>query len=250
MDKEVFGQSQLTGFENKAPDYANVVNTVVLSTVDLLNHKSILYDSEHLKEKLTNLKIIRRDGVNHEYDGNSNSIFLSFCDQEGKLYDDEKMTITTIHELMHMISHPKEADNFGDDYFGFNEFFTEYLTFLTVMKLGGINLESYYKHEVKGYCGNNIDINIIKNLSNKAGFNKLLNCYINRDESALQELVGKETLEAMNDYCGCIIDFAETTSWPIKKINEMLEKPLFAPQKQAIDSFVGKINQGISTQRN
>jgi hypothetical protein len=242
MDKEQFGMPQVEGFGDETESYQNLVRVITLSAGKIINNQSIPYDFNHLAEKMTDLKVIRRDGVAHEYDPNSNTLFISKFNQEKKQYSDEEMIIFTAHELVHLVSEPKGDDSFGARYFGFNEFFTEYLSFLVVSNIGGIYLESYFKHNVKGYFGNENDLNFIKKLSDTLGFKNLLSCYLNREIADIENLTGTDVLTAMNDYFAYCDQLSDSIGKPLREFNEIIKHPSFAPQKQIIDDYVNTIN--------
>lgn len=246
MPNELLGSSQIEGFGEENQSYAHVVNTIVSSAIELIDKKSIAYDIEQLKDRITGLKIIKRDGTNHEYSPDSNTLYLSSCNQKGRKYSDEEMVIISAHELMHVVSTSETGDYFYETYPGFDEFFTEYLSFIAIMRVGGINLESYYRHEVKGYFGNNHDINFMKKLSDIVGFNQLLTVYLNRDLDGVKKIVGPETLTSLNDYYTYFYNLSNLIGQPLKEFNITLEDPLMVPQKQIIANYVNKNNQNIA----
>jgi hypothetical protein len=240
MDNEV----QITSIKSEArTNYQTVVAAVIGNTVDFLDKKSIYIDHDKLNKKMSELKIIHRDGQDHEYAPSSNTLYFSLTNQEGQKYSDEDMIIFTTHELLHLVSSADVDSSFYDTYTGFDEFFTEYLTSIIVSRIGGIGLESYYRHEVKGYFGNDNDNKIIKNLCSKVGLQSLLSAYVSRDLAGIEKLVGKETLTAMNEYHQYYNEISNNADMPQKVLNENLTQS----QQNTINGYVNRINQCISS---
>ena len=246
MNNRYFEFIQIEGFGEDTESYRNIIKTVIIELGRIINDKYITYDFEYLANKIATLKVIRRDGVNHEYFSDLNVIFLSSCNKSFNEYSDEEIIIYLIHELVHFVNINDEYDTFYDNYPGFDEFFTEYLTYLIVKRIEGIRLESCYKKKVKGYFGNEIENDFIDQLQTKVGIEPLLDCYLNRDVAILSKTVGKPTLKAMNDYYNYYIKLATAINKPLIEIKYMLDNQQLEVQKQELDYYASVIMQNIT----
>lgn len=247
MDREARDSLQVVGFKGETESYRNAVDVIVSAVDGIIQRHSISYDSEFLASKVATLKVVRRDGQTHEYVSDINTIYVSSCNQDNRQFDDEEKIISLTHELMHLVCSSEKDQDFFQTYFGFDEFFTEYLTSQVVSKIGGIKLESYYRHNVRGYFNNDQDINFIKKSCDKVGYKPLLESYVNREMDKVKDLVGEETLAAMNDYYKYYCELYDQINRPMRVLNKIIEEPQFALQKETINNHVERINQSILT---
>lgn len=245
MNPEVFNVIQIEGLGDETEEYRNLTGNIVNGACEIIERHSISYDFGRLENRIASLKIVRRDGIAHEWSADENTLYVSKCNQDGEPYSDEEMIIFATHELMHFVSEPDGYDEFGDKYFGFNEFFTEYLSFLVVSKIGGINLESHYKHNSKGYFGDGRDFDFMKKLTDRISIGQLLDVYLGRKIDEVESVVGADALEAMNSYYDYNCQLYDAIGVPLKRFNEIMTNPLFAPQRQIIDDYVDAINNSI-----
>lgn len=250
MNDMIFNSMQMIDFNNDAENYRKVIKIILNSIADIISKKEISYDFKHLSNRISSLKVIRRDGEDHEYEEINNELYLSLCGPTKKEYNDVEIIIFIIHELVHFSNHPDNSNDFYKTYTGFDEFFTEYLTLIIASKIGGINLESYYRKNIKGYFGEENSTNFMKNLVEKFGLTELLDCYVNRNKNKLTSLVGNDILKNMNEYHDYYTNLIDNTDKSIREINEILKNPDFLVQKNTIDKYSEEINYSIINHEN
>lgn len=160
---------------------------------------------------------------------------------------DEDEVINLIHEYLHIVSfrNYKDEQDIGNLYYGFDEFCTEFVTSIICMKMGS-NYSTYYMQYSAGYINKN-DYEFMQNISKTIGLNVLLEIYFTGNKKLLEQILGIGLLMNMNKFIDYYLDIYDSFNKPRKVVNEILDKPIFEPQRQILNSFVNIINENINT---
>ncbi len=243
--KEFLNKIQDYNFPNQdiANNYKNILEIVVNDFSSLLYKKNIEYDFSFLKEKLSSLKLVCRNKTNPEYDDINNILYISLTNQLNEELTDEDQIIFLIHEIIHSFCPRLTNDSISDKYYAFEEFFTEYLTFYILRRIGGIKLENYYLRSKCGYF-NQFDHKIILKLIEKTKFDKLLTVYLSNSASELEKIIPKDILNSLQVYYNYFIEIYERYNVPLKILNEMFTNDL-VKQNLVLQEQLKKINVKI-----
>lgn len=231
------------GFGNETALYRNIAQVILLSLIDIIKRTGISYNLQETLNRISSLNIVKRDGETHEYVDGTNTLYLSTTNGYSISYSDEDIIIFLTHELMHFGC--ANDNEFYKEYFGFDEFFTEYLTFVVVSKCGGINMESYYKRNVQGYFDES-DNNLMKNLIDKYGYSELLDIYMNRNKEKARKIIGQSTLQSFNEYHNYYDELTDLIGRPLRECRKIIQNSIMKPQKDKLCEYVNLINQSIS----
>lgn len=225
--------------------YKKMIGVILNNVCDLLFTKNIDYDYNTLNERLKELTIEFRNGETPEYDEETKTIYVSIYNQLKEKLSAEEQIINVIHELLHFMVFEKNDDSLNEKYFAFDEFFTEYLTYLIAMRVGGKKLESYYnKHP--GYCSKH-DHQFMRELTTKVDFEQLLTAYFSRNAKKLEEIVPRTVLVSMQDYFIYYANLYYKYNLPKKVINQRLEEDIaFMADKYELEEKLHKINMEIT----
>lgn len=212
--------------------------------IDLLISNDISYDYQYLNNRTRSLKLY--NGESLEEDEENNAIHICQYNQLGEKINDEDEVINLIHEYLHVVSfrnYEQETD-IGNLYYGFDEFCTEFITFIICMKLG-LNYETYYKKHSVGYIDEK-DHEFMKNISKAIDLKLLLEIYFTGNRDLLEQSLSIDLLLDMNGYLDYYLGIYESFNKPRKVVNEILKKPVFEPQRKILDHFVDKITIDIN----
>lgn len=211
--------------------------------IDLIINNEISYDFQYLNARIRTLKLYNGDLL--EADDENNIIRISQYNQLGEKITDEDEVINLIHEYLHIVSFRNYNDerDIGNSYYGFDEFYTEFITSIICMKLG-LNYEIYYKNHSAGYIDKK-DYEFMKTLNSVIGLKTLLEIYFTGNRDLLEQILGIEVLLYMNQYLDYYLEIYDSFNKPKKVVNEILNKSVFLPQRQKLDNFVYKINENI-----
>ena len=234
----------IIGFENESEAYKNVVKTILTTFINIINHSNILYDNQDLFNKISSLKLVKRDKEDHEYVEGTNTLFLSTTNAGGVPYNDEDIIIFLTHELVHFCC--RMDNGFYKEFIGFDEFFTEFLTSRVVSKCGGIKMESHYREKVQGYFDKN-DSELMRCLIGKLGFDNLLEIYLNRDKDKAISIIGQEVLQNINDYHDYYSEIINILNKPLRETRILLQTLVMSQEKNKLDENIGMIKQNINT---
>lgn len=245
FSKEFINNIQDFNFPNQdlVNNYKKILEIVINNLSSLIYERNIEYDFLPLKEKLKSMKLVCRNRTNPEYDDKFNILYISLTNQLDERLTDEDQIIFLIHEIIHSFCPRLETDSISDKYYAFEEFFTEYLTFYILRRIGGIKLERYY---LKSKCGyfNQQDHNIILKLKEKFGFDTLLTTYFSNSAKALEKIIPKDILNSLQIYYNYFIEIYERYNIPLKRLNEMLNSELIK-QNLVLQNKINRINEKI-----
>lgn len=223
--------------------YKNALLKLNKLIIDLIQSMEIPYNYQHLNNRTSLLKLY--NGSLLEEDEENNIIQICQYNQLGEKLTDEDEVINLIHEYLHIVSfrNYKDKQDMGNLYYGFDEFCTEFITSIICMKIG-LNYETYYKNQSVGYIDKN-DYELMKRLSKSIGLDVLLEIYFNGNKNLLEQTLDIELLLNMNRYVDYYLEIYDSLSLPRKVVNEILDKPVFEPQRQTLNGFINKINKHI-----
>ncbi len=245
LDAQTINNIKFRNFEsqNISDLYKKMTHIILNNTCNLLFNKNVDYDYNNLNDRIKELTMECRNGEFPEYDEDKKTIYVSMYNQLQERLPGEEQIITTIHETLHFMTFGKD-DSLNEEYFGFDEFFTEYLTYLIAMRVGGKKLESYYNKQ-PGYCSKE-DTQFMRNLTIKADFAKLLTAYFSRSARKLEEIVPKEVLLDIQDYFVYYTNIFYKYNLPKKVINQKLEEDInFMTYKNELAKKLHKIKLDI-----
>lgn len=224
--------------------YNNALLEINKLIIDLMTKHEIPYNYQYLNNRTKSLKLC--NGSLLEEDEENNIIQICQFNQLGEKLTDEDEVINLIHEYLHRVSfrNYKDEQDIGNLYYGFDEFCTEFITSIICMKIG-LNYEIYYMQHSAGYINKN-DYEFMKNISKAIGLNVLLEIYFTGNKNLLEQTLDIYLLMNMNKYIDYYYDIYDSFNKPRKVINEILDKPIFEPQRQMLNSFVNTINENIN----
>ncbi|MCI8347264.1 MAG: hypothetical protein HFJ12_04880 [Bacilli bacterium] len=228
--------------------YSNVLLQINKLIIDLMIKHEVSYNYQYLNNRVKSLKLY--NGSLLEEDEENDIIQICQYNQLGEKLTDEDEIINLIHEYLHRVSfrNYKDECDIGNLYYGFDEFCTEFITSMICMKLG-LNYEIYYRQHSAGYIDNS-DYEFMKKLSKIVGINTLLEIYFTGDKDLLEQTLGMDLLMNMNKYIDYYQEIYDSFNKPRKVVNEILDKPIFGPQRQILNSFINKINTDIKSKFN
>lgn len=228
--------------ENTYRNSLIVINRLI---TDLLILNKVSYNYQYLNNKTQSLKLQCSDLL--EADEENNTIYICQYNQLGEKLTDKEEIINLIHEYLHIVAfrnYEQESD-IGNLYYGFDEFCTEYITYIVCMKLG-LDYEVYYKKNTAGYIDEN-DYEFMKKISNTVGMKVLLEIYFTGNRDLLEKTLGIDLLLNMNMYFSYYSEIYDLFNKPRKVLREILNRPIFEPQKRVLNNFIDKINSNIDS---
>lgn len=246
INQEKINDIQVLNFPNQEDiiTYKNFISIIINNICNLLYNHNITYDYNNIQKKIKTLKIICRNGISPEYDDELNIIYIALFNQLNAPLLDEKIIIELIHETIHFLCPRISNDSISDKYYAFEEFFTEYLTFYILRRIGGIKLENFYKKNVGGYF-NQDDHEIIERLIDKVSFNKLLETYFSNRASTLEDVLKEKLLISMQNYFIYFESIYEKNKLPLNQLNKKLETELIT-QRINLDTKKLQIFENIN----
>lgn len=236
----------MINFESKEKNtYKNTLLEINKLIIGLITINNIPYNYQYLNSRTKTLKVY--NGNLLEADDENNIIQICQHNQLGEKLTDEDEVINLIHEYLHIVSvrNYKDKNDISNFYYGFDEFCTEFITFLICMKIG-INYETYYRKHLNGYIDKN-DNHFMKKVSTAIGLNVLLEIYFTGNRNLLEQTLGIELLLNMNEYLDYYLEIYDALKQPKKVVNEILKKPVFETQRQRLNNFVDRINASIDS---
>lgn len=156
-------------------NYKNTIGGIINIICKYIYDKDVNYDYKVLEDRVGNLTIYNREGICPEYVFETNTLYISKTNQKGEKLSEAEQLVFIIHELLHFMSTKEHPDSLSKDFYAFEEFFTEYLTFLIILRIGP-NFEKFYRKNMIGYF-NKDDNKLIRNLSKKVDFHELLTAF-------------------------------------------------------------------------
>lgn len=246
INKKITDSIEALNFKNQIieKNYKDLINIIINNVCDLLFNKNIEYDYKKLLIKIQNLKLICRNGISPEYDDFTNTLYVGLTNQTQTPLTEEEQIIKLIHETIHLLCPRLKEDSISDKYYAFEEFFTEYLTFYIVRRIGGIKLEKYYLEQTCGGYFSKIDNNFIKNLLNEIPFPTLLTVYFSNKASNLEKIIPKSILFSMQSYFVYYEETYDKYNLPLKELNQLLEVTLIQ-KNQVLNELANEVNKNI-----
>ena len=228
--------------------YKNVLLEINRLIIDLITKFEIPYNYQYLNNRTKSLKLC--NGILLEENEENNIIQVCQYNQLGEKLTDEDEVINLIHEYLHIVSfrNYKDEQDIGNLYYGFDEFCTEFITSIICMKLG-LNYDIYYRQRSAGYIDNN-DYEFMRSLSKTVGLNALLEIYFTGDKNVLEQSLGIDLIMNMNKYIDYYEEIYDSFNKPRKVVNEILDKPIFEPQRQILNNFIDRINTNVNNLSN
>lgn len=228
--------------------YKNVLLEINKLIIDLMTKYEIPYPYQYLNSRTKSLKLI--NGSLLEEDEEKNIIQISQYNQLGEKLTEEEEVINLIHEYLHVVSfrNVKEEEDIENIYYGFDEFCTEFITFIICMKLG-LHYEIYYREHSAGYIDKS-DYEFMKNLSKAVGLHVLLEIYFTGNKNLLEQTLDIDLLMSMNKYIDYYLEIYDSFNKPRRAVNEILKKQVFEPQRKILTGFVNRINTNINNMFN
>lgn len=226
-------------------NYKNTIGGIINIISKFIYDKDVDYDYNVLEKRVESLTIESRDGICPEYVFETNTLYISKTNQKGEKLSEAEQLVFIIHELFHFVSIKNQPDNLSRDFYAFEEFFTEYLTFLIILRIGP-NFEKFYRKNMIGYF-NEDDNNLIRNLSKKVDFHELLTAYFSYSATILKNTVPEDVLLNMQDYFDYYEAIYDKYNLPRKYLEEMLNRNLSpTSERSKLQEKLQKINNSIS----
>jgi len=226
--------------------YKNTIGGIINIICKFIYDKDVNYDYKVLEERVDNLTVFNREGICPEYVFETNTLYISKTNQKGEKLSEAEQLVFIIHELLHFMSTKEHSDSLGRDFYAFEEFFTEYLTFLIILRIGP-NFEKFYRKNMIGYF-NEDDNKLIRNLSKKADFHELLTAYFSYSATILKNTVPEEVLLNMQDYFDYYEAIYDKYNLPRKYLEEILNRNLsLTSERSKLQEKLQKINNSISS---
>lgn len=224
--------------------YKNTIGGIINIICKFIYDKNLDYDYKSLEERVENLTIENRDGICPEYVFETNTLYISKINQKGEKLSEAEQLVFIIHELFHFLSTKEHPDSLTRDFYAFEEFFTEYLTFLIILRIGP-NFEKFYRKNMIGYF-NEDDNKIIRNISKKVDFHELLAAYFSNSDTILKNTVPEEVLLNMQDYFDYYEAIYDKYNLPRKYLEEILNRNLsHESERSKLQEKLQKINNCI-----
>ncbi len=247
INKQILDEIEVRNFNDtkEAESFKKIIGIIINRICTFIFNKDVDYDFNRINQKVKDLTIECRDGISPEYVLETNTIYLSRYNQKGERLSENAQIIYIIHEIFHFMSLKNHPDSLSRYYYAFEEFFTEYLTFLIVLSCG-IEFENYYRQNQIGYF--NIEDNkFIRELTKNIDFKKLLTAYFSNSKTLLRQEVPEEVLLNMQDYFDYYEAIYDKYNLPKKYLEEQLKNNrLLALERSKLDEKLSKINTSIS----